>query len=237
MSAIDRTLAGGLRAGAVHDWIGIVGVEERRWSPPLCLLSHLAACALDASPHGWVVWVGRRVWPYPRVLVHHRGASTPGALLDRSIFVRTSDPSRTLWAADVAMRCHAITCVVADGSGFDIAASRRLQLAAQGGRSIGLLARPPTELNKLSCARTRWLVGHHERDTHHGELGGGKSGSALNPRWTVELLRCKGVQPAPEAPRRWVVELSSETGDISVDAGVVRGPDQASRRAPQRITA
>ncbi len=92
----------GLVRGAVHEWFGLAetsaemgkrkkaetqkhrstGTSKRRgrrtWTPPVCLLSHLAWRALAQSvtdtegrktPGGYVVWIGRRLWPYPRVLL------------------------------------------------------------------------------------------------------------------------------------------------------------------------
>jgi hypothetical protein len=48
--------------------------------------------------------------------------------------------------------------VVADISGFDLAATRRLQLAAEAGRALALLTRSNREIKQLSAATTRWLV-------------------------------------------------------------------------------
>ena len=71
--------------------------------------------------------------------------------------------------------------MIADASGLSMAATRRLQLAAESGRSLALLARPPGERHELSVATTRWLVGWQPT-----RLG--------RPRWSIELFRCKGVQ-------------------------------------------
>ena len=59
----------------------------------------------------------------------------------------------TLWAIDLA-RCTAVAAVVADGS--RLAATRRLQLAAESGSALVLCARPPEEIDHLSAATTRW---------------------------------------------------------------------------------
>jgi len=68
--------AAGLVRGCVHEWFGVGGAgspradrSTRDWSPPLLLLAHLARrAACDAASRGApasVIWIGRRVWPYP----------------------------------------------------------------------------------------------------------------------------------------------------------------------------
>lgn len=283
LGAIDTLLGGGLRRGAVHEWVGVgegTGREEgteaqrhkgtkgrERWTAPVCVLTHLARRALrvrggegracveagcegGGAVRGWVVWVGRRVWPYGRALVCQgtllADVSGDGqaearwgvddALLRRSIFVDAPDDATRLWAMDLALRCAAIACVVGEGHGFDVAATRRLQLGARAGRTLGLLARPPTETKCASVASSRWLVGHvptsgaDERAHEHGARRGGESDVAVNPRWIVELVRCKGVRPSVEAPRQWGVEWCCETGHLSVVADVVGGSGRAAER-------
>ncbi|MFO0874641.1 MAG: hypothetical protein U0575_11820 [Phycisphaerales bacterium] len=68
------------------------------------------------------------------------------------------EPDARLWAIDLALRCTGVALVVADGRGLDMAATRRLQLAAEAGQTVGLLARAPDERATLSAAATRWLV-------------------------------------------------------------------------------
>ena len=79
----------GFARGAVHEWFGTVSpstgsansktppqktvtATAHGWSPPLFLFVHLAHRATeDARQRGapaHVVWIGRRVWPYPRAL-------------------------------------------------------------------------------------------------------------------------------------------------------------------------
>jgi protein ImuA len=193
-----------LPPGAVHEWFGTVHAAHG-WTPPLSVLLHLALRSLEAAP-GCVVWIGRRCWPYPRVL------SSAGRR--RSIFVDPPDGASRLWAIDLAARCPGVTAVVADGSGLDMAATRRLQLAAEAGSALVLCARPPDEADRLSAAATRWRV--------RCAPSPGKA-----PRWIVELLRCKGVQPESEVPR--TVEWQGAQGGVVVHAALVDRPDPAER--------
>ena len=84
-----------------------------------------------------------------------------------------------------------------------------------GGGVLGLLARPPWEAPELSAATTRWLV---RRELSTGERS--------NPRWSAELLRCKGVQPTPGAHHAWVLESDRESGAVVVPPEVVDRPGQ-----------
>jgi hypothetical protein len=132
---------------------------------------------------------------------------------------------------DQALRCAGVGVVVADGSGIGIAQSRRLQLAAEageggGGRGVlGLLVRPPWEIKELSGAATRWTV-HPCR--HEGN----------QPRWKVELVRCKVAAPMEDSARRWIVERVREgphaPDSLRVSADVVDRPGRAETRIPQR---
>lgn len=186
-----------LPRGLLHEWHSAVGV-------PMCLLTELAHRAL--AMHGNVFWVGQTCLPYPRALF--RAANTPPQplisqrthniteahladpdlaldlpppvdrqLLDRSIIV---DPPRNerLWAIDTIVRSPATTAVIADGSGMDMTATRRLQLAAEAGKALVLLYRPARELAMPSAAAYRWLVEPTVSPTDH-------------PRWQVQLRRCK----------------------------------------------
>lgn len=204
---------GGLQRGAIHEWFGVADgaadshtgarsgdhvnerigkrshrriscrVSRRFWTPPLCLMIHLAWQALlagangnsDAYRHRRVAWVGRKCWPYGRSLIRPNLGKDGRRLLEQSLFIDTdsANPNSTrrgegvTWVVDLALRNPAVTAVIADGSGLDMAATRRLQLAAESGitnqqhgqgGAIALLARPPDERHVLSAAATRWWV-------------------------------------------------------------------------------
>jgi len=174
-----------LACGVLHEWFAVDGE-----SSPLLIFTHLARQTLHATLQGagvggsrtCVVWIGRRVWPYPCAIVPAPASSTAPrhSLLNHSLFVDAPDDAARLWAIDLAVRCPAVACVIADGSGLSLAHTRRLQLAASSsasesigdhaiagdnsggtgasGGALVLLARPPADQRTLSCAATRWLV-------------------------------------------------------------------------------
>ncbi len=201
----------------LHEWFGLA--DAPRWIPPLGILLYLARRSLKSPDRGrtGVVWIGRRCWPFFQGLP----PDDRGVLLQRSIFIDPPDDMSRLWAIDLAARCPAAAAVVADGSRLNLAATRRLQLAAESGSALVLCARPPGEMNHLSAATTRWLVRC------------APSADKI-PRWNVELLRCKGMQPGSQ----WTVEWKSAQGGVVVHAVLADRPGPATlARAPVRRSA
>ncbi len=215
---IDTALRGGLLAGALHEWFGLAPRRHheaslRTWSPPLCVLVHLAWQALEAdSRPRWTVWVGRRCFPYPGVLVRDRG--TDRRLLERSLFVTTRNADSRLWAMDLALRSSSVSVVIADGSTFSMAATRRVQLLAKRYRRFVLTVRPPWEQGELSAAQSRWLI----RWEPHAPT---TRSVFLNPGWSVELLRCKGVHPEM-ARAMWALEWDGDTSTLNLSSEMAR---------------
>ncbi|MCA9293162.1 MAG: hypothetical protein KDA20_05050 [Phycisphaerales bacterium] len=220
----------GLRGG-IHEWfgqerfgdpLGPNAARARHWWPPIGVLTHVARRAVELWPDRRIVWIGGRCRPYLGALVG--GLGVPGQvkrdlrLLHRSIVVEPSDQAERIWAIDLALRCAGVSVVIAEGSAMTMAMSRRLQLSAQDGGTIGLVARPPWERRTLSAARTRWCVSP-------------APSSNVEPRWIVELLCCKGVQPTSEGARQCVVQRDHETGDVRVDAHVADRPAAAQESA------
>ncbi|MBX3387695.1 MAG: hypothetical protein KF768_14090 [Phycisphaeraceae bacterium] len=182
---VDAVLpGGGLAPGALHEWFGLIRAEQedaRRWSPPLSVLVHLAARAAGRAGTGAspiTLWIGQRVWPYGYALWR-----TSRGLFASSVFVATRTTDERHWAIDVALRSAGAgggTVIVADAAGMPLAMSRRLQLAAEAGGSLGLLARPQRDEAELSVAVTRWRVSTVLSD-------------ARSRRWSLELVRSKGT--------------------------------------------
>ncbi len=196
----------------LHEWFGA--------TPPLGIFLYLVRERLGSGCR--VLWIGRRCRPYLHALQSARELGC------RSIFVDPPDDASRLWAIDLAVRCPATSVVVADGRGLDMAATRRLQLAAEAGSAPVLCARPPEDLKRLSAASTRWQVRC-------------APSTDKNPRWIVELLRCKGVQPEVcrvPGRARWTLEWKRAKRGVVVHAALVCRPDQPpSQDVPIRRTA
>ncbi len=211
--------SGGLARGTLHEWFGQTDDEQDRRAPlpPLAILAHLTHRAIIEDRPG-VIWIGRRCWPYPPLLA--RRPAGEGSLLEHSVFVDARDHGERVWALDVALRSPAVAAVIGDAGGLSMAESRRLQLAAAAGGTLGLIVRPLRELGEISAARTRWLV--RSEPSHTGA-----------PGWRVELLRCKGMRPLSEDARQIAVRWSHETGDVGVVPDALDRPLEETR--PMRI--
>jgi hypothetical protein len=213
------------------------------WHPPLNLFMALArqavldrlrrACGGEA-----VVWIGRRTWPY---------APTLGSMLiARSLFVDPPTPTDRLWAIDQALRSPACAAVIADAGGLDMPSSRRLQLAAGANSQVhdelnngplALLARPPTDRGELSAAQTRWLItpapGPMFMDAR-SPIACQDVPLTPDPGWIVELLRCKGLQPADIHTRPAVARVDHDSGTLHLLANVADRSLAPARSPPAR---
>ena len=201
---------GGLARAAMH--------EVLTTSPG----SGTAFCAvLLARTGGTVFWIaagrdGPLAWP--------EGLAQFGLAPATLIIVRAERWPDALWAMEEVLRCPAVTGALlavdpglASGDGrLDLTATRRLQLAAETGRALGLLLRPDIAKAQHTAATTRWRV---------GPLGAGPG--LEDPRWQLELLRARGGRPGGP----WAVTWHAAAGRLDLDeeaASTVRSPREAS---------
>ena len=174
VEALDAALPwGGFPRGALtelllaHDGLGEIGL----------LLPMLAA--LDPSLP--IVFVSPPYLPYAPAL------AAAGLAPERVMEVRTP-PERALWAAEQCLRAGCCGAVLAWHDGGDDRALRRLQVAAETGRSIGLLFRPLKHLANASPAALRLAL----------DTGGN---DAVRPR--LRVVKCRGAV-APSTPIAWM---------------------------------
>lgn len=194
-----------LRRGATHEWMDAAS-DRRDWRPPLTVLAAVASEGVDASLFRRVVWIGRRVFPYPLFLSAHVRAA--------SVFLDPPNTDARFWAMDLVLRSAVPVCVVADGQGMTAAVSRRLQLAAGCGQGIGLFARPGVEGRVLSAATTRWRVESARR------------ADAVSVAWKVTLLRNKDQPMLAEEPRAWLLESGHASSLVVVPPVVASRTDR-----------
>ncbi|MBE9605972.1 damage-inducible protein [Acetobacteraceae bacterium H6797] len=176
--AIDQHLpGGGLAHGAVHE---IQAVDAG---------AGLAMAALILSrTSGAVIWIAPEPDP-----VFPAGLHAFGLDATRLLIVQYRKPEDGLWAMEEALRCQAIGGSLLRLDRIEMTASRRLQLAAEAGGGLGLLLRKADAGEGPSNATTRWRA----TSLPH---------PAVRPAWRLDLLRCRGGQPAS-----WEVDLT-ETG-------------------------
>jgi hypothetical protein len=96
-----------------------------------------------------------------RQQIFYPPAAAPwGIDLDRLIMVRPRSARDELWAVVQSLRSPAVAAVWGMIDRLDSRAFRRLQLAAQAGRTLGLFLRPPSARGQPSWADVRLMIGN-----------------------------------------------------------------------------
>lgn len=195
-AAVDRLLpGGGLRHGMVVEWMNapvatggslaeeaaatkLEKMKKATGESPIVtggaatlgLLSAREAC----REGGVLVVVDRARMFYPPA------AAAWGIDLERLIVVWPHNVRNELWAAVQALRSPMVAAMWAPIERLDSRAFRRLQLAAEAGRTLGVLVRPAAargqpswadvrlEVSPLSVVRRPLFGGHGPRATGHG---------------------------------------------------------------------
>ena len=134
------------------------------------------ALAAASVAHGLVFWIGGA----RDVLGLRARGLAPYLDIRRLVTVQTADRREALWAGEEALRCSGTGLVVIQvGLGPDLFESRRLQVAAQTGGSLGLVM--IGRRAQASAAASRW---------HCEPAGqGSASGTAATWRWRMTKNR------------------------------------------------
>jgi len=124
-------------------------------------LAHLSQSSSDHEPEstGWVAWIAPPFQPYPPALEQW------GIDLSRILIVHPREGSETLWAAEQALSSGNCAAVLLWPDVLSDAASRRLQLAAQKGRSWAIAFRPLSAQAQSSAAALRILLSPSRQGT------------------------------------------------------------------------
>jgi hypothetical protein len=154
-AALDAGLPGGgwPRHGLVEILTPQPGVGE------LYLLLPALAALSQLSPARWCTWVSPPHEPFAPALEAH------GVALDRMLVVRTHLP---LWAHEQALKSGAASMALAWLPRASPRAVRRLQLAAEQGRALGVLYRSQRFASEASPAMLRLLLEPQVRGEKQG---------------------------------------------------------------------
>ena len=202
--------AGGLRVDALHE----VASAQPDWGDDAAAILFLAGIA--ARSEGTVLWIVRR-----RDLFAP-GLYQAGLNPDRLINAEAFDDAEVLAVMEDALRHRGLGAVIGEVRRAGMTATRRLQLAAEGGPTLALLLRHHAKagqdpLAHPSAAATRWRIG----SVPSAPLPVAGVGRA---RWRVALVRQRGG-----APFELEMEACDETGRCALVAGLVDRPDRAGR--------
>jgi protein ImuA len=133
---------------------------------------------------GALVWCQTATSERRLGLLYGLGLREFGLDWHRLVLVRAPDELALLWAMEEALRSPAVACAVAELGRVDLLASRRLQLAAESGRSTAIALRPGPIDPAPNAALTRWRA-----EPLLVSAGLEPSG------WRLTLWRCKGGAP------------------------------------------
>src|SRR6516164_1008286 len=215
-------------------FLGRLGLHRTPETPAPCSLpgASLAGGRPGASPPtGEGRGGGMVLWCLPRPDLYGPGLAAHGLDPARLVLVRASRDAEILWAMEEGLRAPGIAAVVGEVGSLAAVASRRLQLAAErSGITVFLLRRwrdggqAMRERNLPNAAVTRWRIAalpSQPPPIPSPASGGGNGwGTGVGrPRWRVELLRCRGGEPAC-----WEVEEADATGHVSLASALADRP-------------
>jgi cell division inhibitor SulA/protein ImuA len=169
-AALDAGLPGG--GWPRHGLIEILAPQPG--SGELYLLLPAMAALSRLSPARWCTWVSPPHEPFAPALEAH------GVALERMLIVKTHLP---LWAHEQALKSGACALALAWLPRASPRAIRRLQLAAEQGRALGVLYRSQHYASEASPAMLRLLL--------EPQVRGGRQGAR------VSLLKSRGGSREP----------------------------------------
>jgi protein ImuA len=175
-----------LPLGAIHEFIS-EGTESA--SATLGFISTIVSPLMKKGGAG--IWIGpvRKIFPPALELF--------GIEPSRMIFIDLQKEKDMLWAAEEALKCPALSVVIAEVPEISFTASRRFQLAVEQSHVTGFIHRSnPRNLNP-NASVSRWKITPLPTETYDGLPGLGYT------RWNIELLKIRNGKPG-----EWQVEWS-----------------------------
>jgi len=209
LAVLDQALpAGGLVRGALHE-VRPANPSGADAGASAGFLSALLVRLLAGEASGPVLWclgaAGRRETGRP----YGPGLAAFGLDPNRLLFAWARRDADVLWAMREGLGCSQLAAVIGETEAMpDLAASRRLQLAAGASGVTAILLGRRALGSEPSAALTRWRVAAMGSEHVPGEGVG-------RPRWQVALERCRGG-----VPHDWVLEWRDETGDFALAAAL-----------------
>jgi protein ImuA len=204
IESIDSRLAGGgLASAALHETTG-----DRPGLPDEAAAT-LFLASLAARREGTVLWaLARRDLFAP-------GLQQAGLAPDRLLYAECGRDEEVLAVMEEGLRHGGLAAVVGEAARVTMAATRRLQLAAEEGGVMALLLKRRRRageepLGLPSAAVTRWRIAAAPSSLLPA-AGIGR------PRWRLVLARQRGGEPC-----QWITEAADETGRLALPAGIER---------------
>jgi len=151
VSEIDAVLGGGLAGAALHE----LSAAPLHLGAAAGFALTLAVVAPDKAKQ--TLWIATDFGMLETGALYGPGLDLIGLDSARLLVVRVARPVDVLFAMEEALKCRALSTVVAELGETDLTATRRLSLAAREGGALGLLLRHKPS-DTPSAARTRWEI-------------------------------------------------------------------------------
>lgn len=221
LADVDGRLAGGgLAMRALHE-VAAAGPDMANDAAATLFQAALAARFSRAAGNGQILWaVTRRDLFAP-------GLAQAGLTPDLVLYAECRNDAELLAVMEDGVRHGGLAAVLGEAKRADMAATRRLQLAAESHGLPALLLRRPRKaeddpLAPPSAAITRWRIGcAPSAPVPYDGLG--------RARWQVELVRQRGGPP-----HSWLMEVPDAEARFALPAAT---GDRADHAAGTRIAA
>lgn len=139
---------GGWQSGTIVELMPTqIGISELRFLMP--------ALARMTQSERHVALIAPPYIPFAPALAQH------GIHLPRLLIIRPQNNEDTLWAFEQVLRCQSFAAALAWPTSIKDREVRRLQLAAEAGRSVGFLYRSPDAVRESSPAAVRMQLDPH----------------------------------------------------------------------------
>ena len=198
---VDRRLpGGGLARGALHE---VAGGGNGTVHGAAAALFAAGVAARSGGPVLWCIAKSDLFAP---------AMAQAGLPPDRLVYVEAGDEEGVLACFEEGLRHNGLSAVIAEVTRFSLTNSRRLQLAAETGGTIGIALRrwrrqaDAVDFGQATASATRWRV------TALPQVSSSSAGLA-RARWQVELIRCRGGASAG-----FILEACDEQGCLNLPA-------------------
>ncbi len=145
----------GLSRGAIHEII-----YEYPVLPAFFPAFFAGRVAAASAPQGTIPSSSASiiVWADPTHRFYPPAAQALGLPLDKLYLLHPNSDDDEIRLIGECLACPAVSVVVAGCSRLSQIQARRLQLAAEAGRGVGILIRPHGRVSSVYAAATRWLI-------------------------------------------------------------------------------
>lgn len=202
---LDQMLpGGGLSPGTLNEWVAESDGCGAGWLSLLAARGAVTGAEGNGAEGRGAEGRGRLVVIDGGESMRGGGAFYPPAAIaagipaEQIIVVRVSERGDFVWAADQALRSPAVAVVWGFLERLDDRDARRLQLAAETGRSTAMFLRPRAALREPSWAEVRWHVrgipgaSRQRLETRRLETRRFEDRGSGDRRLQARLVRCRG---------------------------------------------